>query len=103
MLQIGQRVGLSSLSSVSPRLISRVAKRKELSPRTGILTAIMAFAVIKVETLLFGLKFGYCGSDVLRTRARCDGEWFAWNQKGERRAFGIYVSIAVSVSIMVGR
>lgn len=57
--------------------------QKELTPTTGILTAIVAFCVIKVETLLFGLKFGYCGTNVLRTRSRCAGEWIAWDRQGK--------------------
>lgn len=70
---------------------------------TGILTAIMAYLVIKCETLFFGLKYGYCSSHFLSTQQECPpGDWVAWDRRVEHgsrtswRAFTIYLAVAVS-------
>lgn len=70
---------------------------------TGILTAIMAYLVIKCETFFFGLKYGYCSSSILSTREQCTpAAWVAWDRQSvdgsgfSWRAFAIYSAIAVS-------
>lgn len=45
----------------------------------GIITALMAYGVIKTETFFFGLKTGYCSSRVLATKEQCKkGGWVTW-------------------------
>lgn len=70
---------------------------------TGILTAIMAYLVIKCETFFFGLKYGYCSSSILSTREQCrSASWVKWDQHANDgsgsswRAFAIYLGVAVS-------
>ncbi|KAJ9123318.1 hypothetical protein QFC22_001517 [Naganishia vaughanmartiniae] len=45
----------------------------------GIMTALMAYGVIRTETFFFGFKTGYCSSRVFATREQCGhGGWVAW-------------------------
>lgn len=57
----------------------------------------MAFLVIRTETLLFGLKAGYCATQIWRTRMQCSEGWVVWGGGEEEKAFGMYVGIAVSL------
>ena len=80
-------------------------KADRTKPSIGILTAGMAFVVIKTETLLFGLKDGYCASRVWRTRKHCARDWVSWaaDRNGTGTALGMYILVAVSANDAFGK
>lgn len=65
----------------------------------GIITAVVAYLVIKIEAYLFDLKTGFCTSRpwwTFGTEQECSpGAWREWNELG-RTGELVYFSIAVS-------
>jgi chloride channel 3/4/5 len=92
---------------------------------TGITTAIIAFCIIKTETLLFDLKQGYCSANVLAPKKECCpsdqhqndfsephcSEWNTWasvlserhtpSTKAVRLNFVAYLTVAVRVGACI--
>lgn len=74
----------------------------------GILTACVAFIVIRLEMALFDLKSGFCPSSLGATEKRCK-DWMTWSRYFAKfgldesgwGAFGAYYGIAVSSTYQV--
>ncbi|KAJ9107393.1 hypothetical protein QFC21_000843 [Naganishia friedmannii] len=81
----------------------------------GIITALMAYAVLKTETFFFGLKTGYCSTRVFATKEQCGkGRWVTWQSSMSSildtytedqggllagwKAFAVYTLIALALA-----